>query len=133
MGERPNRQEEVFEFMNSYVDTDYSRVERQIREHTELIITRHLGTRMMERSISFRDLKVSLVNPRVIRHEGSYDHYGNLRIKYTLQSKDRNQEDIGIVCALSKVSTVILITVMFFWEETGWERQQDGLYLKKLE
>lgn len=119
--------------MNSYLDTDYSKVEQQILEHTELIITRHLGTRMIERHISYRDLKLSLTNPKVIRHEGSYDHYGNLRIKYTLQSKDRSQEDIGIVCALSKSSTLILITVMYFWEETGWERQKDGFYLKKQE
>lgn len=119
--------------MNTYRDTDYSKVEYQIKEHTELIITRHLGTRMIERNISYRDLKASLMNPIVIRHEGSYDHYGNLRIKYTLQSKDQSQEDIGIVCALHKSTTVILITVMYFWEETGWERQHDGFYLKKQE
>lgn len=117
--------------MNTYCDTDYSKVEQQIREHSELIITRHFGTRMVERDITYRDLKTSLSHPKVIRHEGSYDNYGNLRIKYTLQSKDRNQEDIGIVCALSRGGTVILITAMYFWEETGWERQLDGLYIKR--
>lgn len=116
--------------MNNYLEMDYSKIEEQIRAHRELIITRHLSTRMMERNITYRDLKTSLTNPKIIRHEGSYDHYGNLRIKYTLQSKDRNQDDIGIVCA-SFDETIILITVMYFWEEIGWERQDDGLYLKK--
>ncbi|AZR73577.1 hypothetical protein BBF96_09350 [Anoxybacter fermentans] len=116
---------------NNYLDNDYSKVEKQIREHQELIITRHFSTRMVERGITYQDLKVSLQNPVVIRHEGSYDHYGNLRIKYTLQSKDRFQEDIGIICALGKEKTVILITVMYFKEEIGWERQPDGLYVKK--
>lgn len=117
--------------MNTYLDTNYSKIEEQIKQHKELIITRHLGKRMVEREITFRDLRESLSAPRIIRHEGSYDHYGNLRIKYTLQSKDRDQEDIGIVCAIYKEVTVILITVMYFWEEIGWERQNDGLYLKR--
>ena len=115
----------------NYLEFNYSKIEQQIKDHTELIITRHFGLRMVERDITYRELKGSLVEPIVIRHEGSYDNYGNLRIKYTLQSVDRNQDDIGIVCALSKGGTVILITVMYFWEEIGWERQPNGLYIKK--
>lgn len=117
--------------MNNYSNTDYSKVEKQIQEQKELIITRHFSTRMVEREITYQDLKATLANPKVIRHEGSYDHYGNLRVKYTIQGKDSNQQDVGIVCALSKEETVILITVMYFWEEIGWERQPDGYYIKK--
>ncbi len=116
--------------MNNYLKHDYSNVEEQIIDHKELIITRHFGTRMVERGITYQELKTSLKNPNVIRHEGSYDHYGNLRIKYTLQSQNKDGEDIGIVCAVTNGNTVILITVMFFWEETGWEQQTDGLYVR---
>ncbi len=115
----------------NYLENDYSKVEQQLEEHTELIITRHFSKRMSERAITFQDLKTSLAKPRIIRHEGSYDHYGNLRIKYTLQSKDRYNDDLAIVFALGSTGTVILITVMYFWEEIGWQKQIDGLYLKR--
>lgn len=117
--------------MNSYVENDYGKIEKQVQEHTELIITRHFSERMLERAITFFDLKRSLANPRVIRHEGSYDHYGNLRIKYTLQTRDKHEEDLAIIFALSSKIAVILITVMYFWEEIGWERQDSGLFLKR--
>ncbi|MCK4259808.1 MAG: DUF4258 domain-containing protein [Halanaerobiales bacterium] len=116
--------------MNNYYENDYSNVEMQIMEHQELIITRHFGTRMVERGITYKELKKSLNNPKIIRHEGSYDHYGNLRIKYTLQSRNQDGEEIGVVCAVNSEKIVILITVMFFWEEIGWEQQTDGLYVK---
>ena len=115
----------------NYVKTDYSKVEKQIKGHRELVITRHFSQRMAERGIRYQDLKRSLKEPVVIRHEGSYDNYGNLRIKYTLQSQDRYQDDIGIICAVTDKEKVILITVMYFNEEIGWERQSDGLYVKK--
>lgn len=117
--------------MNSYLENDYGKIEKQVQEHRELIITRHFSERMLERAITFYDLKRSLATPRVIRHEGSYDHYGNLRIKYTLQTRDNQQDDLAIIFALSSSITVILITVMYFWEEIGWERQETGLYLKR--
>ena len=35
----------------NYVKTDYSKVEKQIKGHRELVITRHFSQRMAERGI----------------------------------------------------------------------------------
>lgn len=73
--------------MNTYLENDYLKIEDQISNHKELIITKHFSKRMIERAIRYQDLKNCLLNPRVIRHEGSYDSYGKLKIKYTYRAK----------------------------------------------
>lgn len=117
--------------MNDYRSNDYSKLENQIQNCSEITLTRHFQERLRMRNIRIKFIRHTLThNPKIIRHECTYSYAAKLKIRYTLQGQDDNGNDFGIVLAV-KNTTIVLITIFYFSEEKGWMQQENKLYLKE--